>query len=421
MKKVTAIIIGAGARGLGAYGSYALEQPMEFQVVGVAEPNIERRERAARLHNIPEENQFSDYREVFEREKFADCVLVCTQDKMHYEPTMMAFEKGYHVLCEKPMSCDKKEIIEMVKAAEDHNKVLMLGYVLRYSPFFVKLKKMLDAKLLGELMNVQYIENVGYWHQAHSFVRGNWRNSDECCSMILAKCCHDTDMLTWLIGSSCKRVQSFGELTYFKKENAPEGAPSHCLAGCKHRDTCPYYAPKFYLEHPRAVSDSFVGAVCEQADNASILKALETGPYGRCVFQCDNNVVDHQILNLEYENGVNVSFTMTAFTNYCCREVNFMGTKGQIRGNMETGIIEYYDFVTGNKETIQVHTSSSGHCGSDSAMMKAFVQMVGKANEGEIHIEKDAYIDSHLLAFAAEESRLNGTVVDFKKYKERFS
>ena len=148
MKKVTAIIIGAGARGLGAYGSYALEQPMEFQVVGVAEPNIERRERAARLHNIPEENQFSDYREVFEREKFADCVLVCTQDKMHYEPTMMAFEKGYHVLCEKPMSCDKKEIIEMVKAAEDHNKVLMLGYVLRYSPFFVKLKKMLDAKLL---------------------------------------------------------------------------------------------------------------------------------------------------------------------------------------------------------------------------------------------------------------------------------
>ena len=421
MKKVTAIIIGAGARGLGAYGSYALDQPTEFQVVGVAEPDSERRERAARLHNIPVENQFEDYKEVFEREKFADCVLVCTQDRMHYEPTMMAFEKGYHVLCEKPMSVEKKEIVEMVKAAQEYKKVLLLGYVLRYSPFFIKLKKMLDAKLLGELINVQYIENVGFWHHAHSFVRGNWRNSEECCPMLLAKCCHDMDMITWLLGSSCKNVHSFGNLTFFKKENAPKGAPAYCMAGCAHRDDCPYYAPRFYLEHPRAKSDSFIGAVSEKSDNASILKALEHGPYGRCVFQCDNDVVDHQILNMEYENGVKVSFTMTAFTNYCCREVNFMGTKGQIRGNMEQGIIEFYDFVTGNIETIKVHFSDSGHCGSDSAMMKEFVQMINKADAGVLELDTDAYIDSHLLAYAAEESRMTKTVVDFEQYKKKYN
>lgn len=419
MRKITAIIIGAGQRGRDAYGMYSLHHPEEFQVVGVAEPDEERRKRAAELFRIPEENQFKDYKEVFERERFADCVLVCTQDRMHYEPTMMAFEKGYHVMCEKPMSVDKKEIVEMAHAAKKYDRILLLGYVLRYAPFFVKLKKLLDSGAVGQLINVQYIEDVGYWHHAHSFVRGNWRNSEESCPMILAKCCHDMDMLTWLIGSPCENVHSFGERTYFREENAPEGAPSHCMAGCEHRDECPYYAPYLYLDHPRA--KSFAGIVSEKTDPDSILKALEHGPYGRCVFRCDNDVVDHQIVNMEFENGVHVSFTMGSFTHECCREVNFMGTKGQIKGDMLKGILEYYDYVTGNIETIKVHTSNSGHSGSDSAMMKAFVEMIAKAGDSAGNQNTEEYIDSHFLAFAAEESRVTGKVVNLKEYKIRES
>lgn len=415
MRKVTAIIIGAGQRGRDAYGVYALHHPEEFQIVGVAEPNEERRKIAAEMFKIPEENVFTDYKEVFAREKFADCVLVCTQDQMHYEPTLMAFEKGYHVLCEKPMSVSQNEIVEMAHAAKAHNRVMMLGYVLRYAPFFVKLKKMLSSGFIGDLVNVQYIENVGYWHHAHSFVRGNWRNSEESCPMILAKCCHDMDMLGWLLGSACKKVQSFGNLTYFKEENAPEGAPAYCLDGCPHRDTCPYYAPMLYLEHPKAYW--FSSIISEDTSAEGILKALEKGPYGRCVFRCDNDVVDHQIVNMEYENGVHVSFTMGSFTKECCREINFMGTKGQIKGDMGKEVLEYYDFITGHTETIQIHRARSGHGGSDSAMMKAFVEIITKAEEtGEIP-DTEEYIDSHILAFAAEESRLSGKVIELEKYK----
>ncbi|MGN0365912.1 MAG: Gfo/Idh/MocA family protein [Suilimivivens sp.] len=420
MKKITAILIGAGQRGVEAYGRYAIDHPEEFQVVGVAEPNEARRINASKLYQIPVENQFSDYHEVFEREQFADCVMVCTQDRMHYEPTLMALKKGYHVLCEKPISADKKEIFEMVYAAKKYNKILSLCYVLRYSPFFIKLKKLLDSGVIGTLINVQYIENVGYWHHAHSFVRGNWRNAEESCPMILAKCCHDMDIIMWLLGATCKKVQSFGKLSYFKEENAPKGAPSHCMDGCEHRDDCPYYAPRFYLEHPRAKADFLVNAVSESLDTEFVLHALEHGPYGRCVFRCDNNVVDHQIVNMEFENNVCVSFTMTAFSKDCCREVNFMGTKGQIRGNMEQGKIEYMDFVTGNTEMIKIHSSDVGHSGSDAAMMKEFVRLLRNTGEGIQGQNTEVYIDSHLLAFAAEESRVSGKVVDFKEYKGKF-
>ena len=419
MRKVTAILIGAGLRGVDAYGRYSVDHPEEFTVVGIADPNEERRTRAAKLFGVPEENLFNDYKEVFERERFADMVMVCTQDRMHWEPTLMAFEKGYHVLCEKPMSVDKNEIVEMAKAAKKHDRVLSLCYVLRYSPFFVKLKKMLKAGLIGKLMNVQYIENVGFWHHMHSFVRGNWNNSEVSCPMIMAKCCHDMDILTWLLESPCRRIQSFGELGHFHEGNAPEGAPKYCMDGCAHRDDCPYYAPRFYMEHPKAVSDFLIKAVCEDIDNASVLKALEKGPYGRCVYHCDNDVVDHQIVNMEFENDVRVSFTMSAFSKECCREVNFMGTKGQIKGNMEEGRIEYYDFVTGNTEIVHIHCSDIGHSGSDAAMMKELVQVIAAVEEGApVPLDTDEYIDSHLLAFAAEESRLNGSVINFKEYKE---
>ena len=414
MKKVTSILIGAGLRGGYVYSQYALDHPDEFQVVAVAEPDRERRELFASKHHIPAELCFESYEELLEKEKMADCAMVCTQDKMHYEPVMIAMKKGYHVLCEKPMSPEKEEIIKMGEMAKKYNRILSVCHVLRYSPFFSKLKELLEDGRIGRLMTIQHMEEVGYWHHAHSFVRGNWRNSEESSPMILQKCCHDMDIMLWLADSKCEYVSSFGQLSYFKKENAPDGAPAYCLDGCPHRDECAFYAPGFYLEHPKAVEDGLVYAVTDPVDRLHVLDALKNGPYGRCVFHCDNTVVDHQSVDIKFENQVTASFLMTAFTNQCARRIRLMGTKGEIRGDMDAGIIEITDFVSQNQEKIQLHTPSKGHNGSDMSMMRDFVRMVGEGKKGKT--DAAVSVESHLMALAAEESRVTQKTVDFRGF-----
>ncbi len=417
MKQMTAVVIGAGLRGGYVYSAYALDYPDELKVVAVAEPDEARRKEFAFKHRIPETMQFKNYEDLLEKEKMADCALVCTQDTMHYKPVVGALERGYHVLCEKPMSPDGKEIIKMGEMAEKYDRILSICHVLRYSPFFVKIKSLLDEGKVGRLMSIQHIEEVGYWHHAHSFVRGNWRKAEESSPMILQKCCHDMDILLWLVQSHCKKVSSFGALTYFSEDNAPEGAPARCLEGCPHRDECPFYAPAFYLGHPKAVEDGLIYAVTPDIRKESVIRALKTGPYGRCVFHCDNTVVDHQVVNLEFENQVSVSFMMSAFTKNCARQINLMGTKGQIRGNMESGIIEVCDFVSGITDTIHLNTSPKGHSGSDMSMMKEFVQLV-RDEKGSGKTSAAISVESHLMALAAEESRVGKATVDFQAFKK---
>ncbi|MBP3468283.1 MAG: Gfo/Idh/MocA family oxidoreductase, partial [Lachnospiraceae bacterium] len=403
MKQVTAVLIGAGLRGGQVYASYALEHPEELKIVAVAEPDEQRRKEFAQRHGISEENQFSDYGELLIKDKMADCAMVCTQDTMHYEPVIKAMEKGYHVLCEKPMSPDTHEIVQMGQMTKKYGRILMICHVLRYSAFFSKIKECLEQGKIGRLMSIQHIEEVGYWHHAHSFVRGNWRRSEDTSPMILQKCCHDMDILMWLIDSPCTKVSSFGERTFFRKENAPEGAPAKCLDGCSHRDECAFYAPDFYLNHPKAKEDGLVYAVWQSTAPDSVMDALREGPYGRCVFHCDNTVVDHQVVNLEFENQVTASLTMSAFTKNCSRIIHLMGSRGQMKGNMEEGSIEIDDFVTGEKEMIWLNTPAKGHSGSDSNMMKDFVKMIA-GQENHVKSSAEVSVASHLIALAAEES-----------------
>ena len=417
MKPVTSILIGAGLRGGYVYSQYALDYPNEFKIVAVAEPDPDRRAIFSKKHNIPKEFQFKSYKDLLKKDKIADCAMVCTQDQMHFEPVITALKKGYHVLCEKPMSPYKYEIIKMGKVAKEYDRILSICHVLRYSPFFSKIKALLVENKIGRLMTIQHIEEVGYWHHAHSFVRGNWRNSEESSPMILQKCCHDMDILLWLADSSCKKISSFGNLSYFSKENAPDGAPPYCMDGCAHYDECPFYAPRFYLEHSKAIEDGLIYAITDYTDSEHIIDALKKGPYGRCVFHSDNTVVDHQTVEIEFCNQVTASFLMTAFTNKCARRIRLMGTKGEIKGDMEAGIIEVTEFINGTNEIIKLHTPTKGHSGSDMNMMKDFVRIIGEGRKGKTNA--DISVESHLMALAAEEARLNDVVVDFKQYINR--
>lgn len=416
-KQVTAVVIGAGMRG-DIYASYSLEHPNEVKIVAFTEPDPLRRKIYAEKYQIPEEMQFSDYKDLFAREKLADCAFICTQDQMHYEPAILAMEKGYHVMCEKPMSPFAEQIIHMGETAKKNDRILTICHVLRYSPFFTRVKSFIDEGRLGKIMTIHHLEEVGFFHQAHSFVRGNWRKVEETSPMLLAKCCHDMDLIMWMTGSPCKKVSSFGERTFFKEENAPEGAALRCMDGCPHRDDCAFYAPRFYLEHPRR--DGFIKAVCYEEETPKLLEALRTGPYGRCVFHCDNTAVDHQVVNMEFENGTTAVLTMSGFTNDITRKINIMGTKGQLEGNLSENRLIFHDFLTGNTETIDIFIPKSGHNGSDYGIMRDFIKLVAADGKAENKTNADVSINSHLMTLAAEQSRQTGKTVNMQEYLDQF-
>jgi predicted dehydrogenase len=417
MKGITAVLLGAGQRGAGAYATYALEHPEELRFVAVAEPDKARREEFRAMHGLDEAHCFESWQDLLARPRLADAVLVCTQDDMHFEPTVMALEKDYHVLLEKPMSNDAGECIAMGDLALRKNRVFSVCHVLRHTPFFESVKKILDEGKIGDIVSIQHTENVAYWHQAHSFVRGNWRRSEESSPMILAKSCHDMDILLWLVGSDCTKVSSFGSLLHFRKENAPEGAPQHCLEGCPVQDDCPYFAPRIYLDRERGwISDVLRKVVSIDPSDESVMKALEKRPYGRCVYRCDNDVVDHQVVNLEFASGATVAFTMCAFTYEGGRSIKIMGTKGQIRCDMDRNVIETTDFLTHACETLHPEGTAGGHGGGDAAIMRDFVDLVRSDGKKSGRSAAHLSIQGHLMAFAAETSRLEGRVVEMSAF-----
>lgn len=417
MRAITAIILGAGQRGL-IFADYAKRFPNELKIVGVAEPRGDRLREMAEDHGVARENTASDWEELLDRDKFADCVIIATQDRMHYEPAMKAMDKGYDILCEKPLSGNPQELIALENKATELGRTFIVAHSLRYSVFFSKIKELIDQGAIGDLVTIQHIESIGYWHMAHSFVRGNWRDSEETSPSIMAKCCHDIDMLGWLSGGNVEVISSQGSLKHFKSENRPEGAPDRCLDGCSYRDECPYYAPRFYLEHPKAKSDGFRKIVSIMDTDEDIIEELKMGPYGRCVYACDNNVCDNQIVNITYTNGVTASLTMSAFTADCERIINVMGTKGQIKGRMEDSSVTLYDFASGNATTINLHTPVGSHSGSDVIMVKSFVAGLN-AGTKDISSAISKSVEGHLACIAAEDSRKKGgACIDFKQWCE---
>ncbi len=418
MEKLTAVLIGAGQRGMDCYAPYALKYPDELSFVAVAEPNEARRKDFCQQHNIPSDRAYESYEALLADGKLADAALICTQDNMHYEPTLKAMELGYDILLEKPMSNNMKESYELSEAAKKYEGSILICHVLRYTPFFMEMKRLLDEKVIGDVVTVQHNENVGFWHQAHSYVRGNWRDTKVASPMILAKSSHDMDILHWLLDSQCVSLSSYGGLRYFNKAHAPQGAPDRCLDGCPSEMTCPYSAKKIYLGGNESAQFKIIrSVVSKEATVESITKALKTGPYGRCVFKCDNDAVDHQTVNMLFENDVTVAFSMTGFTKECSRTMKFMGTHGEIRGHMEESEIEILDFNTNHTTTIKVSASGEGHGGGDEGLMRDFVRYLRDgAQSNRLSFATESY-QSHLMAFGAEASRISKNNLDLKTYE----
>ena len=416
MEKKKLILIGGGHRG-NAYTRLSKELD-KFEVIAIAEPINNRREFIAKRHGIPEEMCFESWEPLLALGKIADAAIIATMDRDHFAPALAAIEVGYNLLLEKPVSPDIKECEALEAAAKAKGVQVIVCHVLRYTPFFRALKAIIDSGKIGKIINIVHTEGVGNLHHSHSFVRGNWGNSERASFMLLQKSCHDLDILQWLVGKDCLRVQSFGHRSFFTADNAPEGSTERCFDGCPYIDTCEYSAKKLYIE--RQDGNWFRGAatkIISGPTDEQVMQALATTNYGKCVFKCDNDVVDHQIVNMEFEDDIIVSFTMSAF-NLGGREIRIMGTKGELIACAEKADIIYKNLVTQETESININEAVagdsiiSGHGGGDSGIMCSLYDMLcGNANAADLS-NISISVKNHKIVFAAEKSRLEKRIVE---------
>jgi len=415
MKTVTVLIVGAGSRGI-CHAEFALQHPEKMKVIGVAEPRDFYRNQMAAKYNIPEKYVFKDWKEAAEMPKFADAVVISTQDKMHVEPAVAFADLGYHMLLEKPIAPDEKGCRKVIKAVEKNNIIFAVCHVLRYTAYTRKIKEIIKSGRIGKVVCVQHLEPVGYWHQAHSFVRGNWRREDESSPMLLAKSCHDLDWIRFIMDVPCKKVSSFGSLKHFKAEEKPKGAADRCL-DCKIEAKCPYSARKIYLGRLEKGQTGWpLDVITPDLTVEGVTRALREGPYGRCVYACDNDVVDNQVVNMEFEGGRTATFTMTAFTEAGGRRTTIFGTRGELRGNSDK--IEVFDFLSDKTEEISANAQENsiigGHGGGDYWIKDAFIKAVATGDRSHILSGPAESLETHLMVFAAEKARRLNRVVAVK-------
>jgi predicted dehydrogenase len=402
MEPVSLLVVGAGQRG-SHYARHAAATGAG-QVVAVAEADPVRRERFAREFMIGPERVYDSWTAVPGR--IADAAIIATQDRDHEEPAVLFAGRGYHLLLEKPMAPTEAAARRIAAAAEDAGVLLAVCHVLRYTTYTKRVKALLDAGRIGRVVSIQHLEPVGWWHQAHSFVRGPWRDSTQSSPMLLAKSCHDIDWLLYLAGQPARRVSSFGGLSHFRPSEKPAGAGDRCL-DCAVESDCPYSAVRLYRD---AGPGWPLSSITADPTPAGVTEALRTGPYGECVYNGQNDVVDHQVVMMELADGGTVAFTMTAFTPFEQRKTRIFGTHGYLDG--DGARLRLVDFRTGSDETIDVGDSTEAdHTDGDEALVDAFLAAVATGDPGLIRSDAATSLTGHLVVWAAERARHSGTVV----------
>ena len=411
------MLLGAGQRGRYVYGAYASRNPHRLRFVAVAEPDDLRRRVFAEEHAIPPSHRFEDWPEMLDAEPARVCVIA-TPDRHHAAPAIAALGRGLDVLLEKPVAHSLAECSRVLEAARRSSGSLTVGHVLRYTPFFTTLNRLIGSGRLGRLITVEHREDVAYWHMAHSFVRGNWARSSESTPMIVQKCCHDFDILAWNLadageGTRVTGVQSFGSLMHFRPEHAPAGATSRCTDPCPAASTCPFDAARLYLDPARTGWP--VHTISDDLSPRGRQRALADGPYGRCVYTAGSEVVDHQTVSMQTSSGATAVLVMNGHAARQERTARYHGTRGSVITTFGVRpAIEFTDHLGSATEQIPIPAPQGGHGGGDYNMIEAFLDSLETGSSSKTSTE--TWFESHLLAFAAEHSRLTGETVDIDKY-----
>ena len=403
MNKLRAIVLGAGYRGR-AYAEYAKEHPDQLEIVGVADPE--------RAESIPAPRYWKDWKDCLNDRPEADIVMITMPDSLHHEPALVALKAGYHLLLEKPISPTADECREVINCALERKRLVIIGHILRYTAYFAHIKALIDSGELGEVVSITHQESAGFWKVAHSYVRGNWANSKKSSPIILAKCSHDLDLFVWWIGRKCKRVSSFGSIKLFRKENMPKGAAMRCVdCPLEVRQNCVWSAQNMYLDH-----DELKYLFVDHSDEA-MRKLIEETEYGKCVYCSDNDVPDHQTVTMEFEGGATVSHVMTGFTEKNIRTTRIALTRGEIVGdgvNLDVCRFDGNPVETGVPFVYRL-PNRSRHGGGDFNLVSEMIRILRRNDPEEIRRTTEETLQSHLICFAAEESRKNGgKVIDLQ-------
>ena len=429
---VTVAIVGAGHRSE-AYSAYAGRYPERMRVVAVADPDATRRNRFADQYAIPSDRRFGTHADLAARPGLAQAVINGTLDRQHYATTMPLLEAGYHVLLEKPIAPSEQEVRDLIDASRRRGRIVMICHVLRYAPFYRRIKDLVDDGAIGDIVAMTSNENVSYHHMAVGFVRGKWRRRGEN-PMLLAKCCHDLDLIAWLnSGVQVERVASFGSLTQFRRENAPPGSAERCLAGCAIESTCPYSARANYVD--MGLWGPYAWQSVEHIERPTDADRLESlradNPYGRCVWHCDNDVVDHQTVIAEFANGVTATHNMFTATARPTRTMHIVGTKGELEGDMEDAVIRVRTpdtSVRGTEQAFAEHAidlrapgsgQMDGHGGGDQRLIGDFISTVAGGTPSRSVTSIQDSLTGHLIAFAADRAMLERRVIEIGEGKAR--
>lgn len=397
--KLKAIILGAGYRGR-AYAEYAQSHPDQLEIVGVADP--------VQADAIPAPRYWNDWKECLADKPEADIVMITMPDALHHDSAIAALDAGYHLLLEKPISPTEEECREVIAKALEKKRLVIVGHILRYTAYFAHIKALIDSGELGEVVSIAHQESAGFWKVAHSYVRGNWANSKKSSPIILAKCSHDFDLFVWWLGKKCKKVTSFGSIKLFKPENMPKGAATRCV-DCPPsiEKRCVWSARNMYVRH-----DELKYLFADHSDEAMI-KLIEETEYGKCVYQADNDVPDHQTVTMEFEGGATVSHVMTGFTEKNIRTTRIALTRGEIVGDGENLDICRFDgnSVETGVPSVYRLPNKSRHGGGDFNIVFELIRIIRRNDPNEIRQTTEEALQSHLICFAAEKSRNNGGAI----------
>ncbi len=423
MKRLKLAGIGCGGR-TQTYLGLAAQMPEYYEVAAAADPIAGRVEKVRGLSRNPDFRGFDSDKAILAADKLADVMIIGTQDAYHVTPCLAAMQKGYDILLEKPIAANLADVIRVEQEARRLGRKVLVCHVLRYTPFYQKVKEIADSGMLGEIVSLNAAEGVGAWHQTHSYVRGHWSVAEKASPMIIAKCCHDMDILSWLAGEKCAAVSSFGRLSYFTEKNAPEGAPARCTDGCPAARACPYNAVLYATRHR-----SWLPFVYDEAGGASledIRQWLSRSPWGRCVYRCGNTAVDHQVVNLSFAGGSTATFTMTAFESG--RNIDIYGTQARLHGG------DFYKHNAGFEIIVTEHASGAvsrfdagrpagggyaGHGGGDGGLVAALYHEMMKDDPAQMRSSLALSVESHVMGFAAEEARLTGRVIHLEEFRRR--
>ena len=417
---ITAVIVGAGHRAF-VYSKLALTDPDKLKIVGVADPDKIRQKKAMEMFGFPKENCFDSALELSRVPKFADAVINGTMDEQHVETSIPLLKKGYDMLLEKPFATNEKEMRELVSCVKENGNKVMICHVLRYTPFYLSIKERVASGEIGDIINIQTCEHVSYHHLSTSYVRGKWANSDVChTSMLLAKCCHDIDLMMWMMSDTQpSMISSFGSKFQFKPENAPKEAGTKCLVDCPLVDTCRYSAKRLYLDQPKRWAFDIWGKLegienPTDEDRINLLKGDSN--YGRCIYKFDNNVVDHQSVLVSFKNGATGTHNMVGGSAGPMRRIHIIGTKGEIYGDFEESkftVAKIHPTKTDEKtvEVVDLNVNGDmvgaygGHGGGDEKLAADFVEFL---RGGKPSLACTSIFDSvagHLCVYLADKSR----------------